>query len=256
MSSSTTNLGLTLPADGERLSLGVLNQNWSKIDAALGSKQYNIGMLTNATIESQLSDFANAHKGESNFVGTFYLSASAVPSDLPAQTNEWKYAYGLFRIRLVTNAGVFDGDVILYGWNTSNVCIRHVGNSVIAASWTQLAPYVSGVWTPQLYDLDTFKRNLGNGNYFKIGKFVVATLYVENPDLSGISTMMQIRNVPMDFVTGGMFYLAALTSGNGANQTIQGTTGKVYFRPNIVSTQLSNQTAPGIFSMTIFGVMN
>ena len=136
----TTYLNLKKPDGNENFDiLNDFNANWDKIDAAIGSRQYNLGMLTNATIESQMGTFASAHKGESNFTGSFYISASAIPSDLPEQTNEWKYAYGLFRIRLVTNAGVYDGDVILFGFNTSNIAVRHVGNSVMASSWLQVA---------------------------------------------------------------------------------------------------------------------
>jgi len=121
---------------------------------------------------------------------------------------------------------------------------------------TQKASYEAGTWTPHLYDLDTKLRDLPSGNYFKIGKVVIATIYVDNVDLSDISTMMQIRNVPMDFVAGGSFYMAGLTNGQGANNTIQGTTARVYFRPNITSSAVTTPTGAGVFSLVIIGFMN
>lgn len=58
MSSSTTNLGLTLPADGERLSLGVLNQNWQTLDTYAGTVNGKIN-TTNAQDMTNLNNVTN-----------------------------------------------------------------------------------------------------------------------------------------------------------------------------------------------------
>lgn len=174
---------LTKPASGERVSLSVINANTdnianniiglnNKINTNVGSKQYNLGALSSATIANQALAFCSAHTGESNFVGSFYLTASAVPSDLPAQTNEWKYAYGMFRIRLVNNSNISDGDIILFGWKTNNIAIRNIANSEIAESWSQLAltsqiektGYNMNQWFSALEDTDNSAYMWAQGN--------------------------------------------------------------------------------------------
>ena len=140
MSSTTPNLGLVKLAGTDNFSnANALAGNWDKIDTALASKQYNLGALTNSTIADQAIAFANAHKGENGFVGAFYLSAST-SSDLPAATNEWKYAFGQFRVRMSPQSGGADGEIVLYGFNTNNICIRSFANGTVNASWTQLPP--------------------------------------------------------------------------------------------------------------------
>lgn len=139
MSSTTPNLGLVKLSGTDNFSnANALAGNWDKIDTALASKQYNLGALTNSTIADQALAFANAHKGENGFVGAFYLSAST-SSDLPAATNEWKYAYGYFRVRMSPQNGSADGEIVLYGFNTGNIAVRQFANGTVAASWSKLA---------------------------------------------------------------------------------------------------------------------
>jgi len=119
-------------------------------------------------------------------------------------------------------------------------------------------------WTPQLYDLNTYVRELPTENvyvgYFKIGRIVFA-YYSGTCDLSGVSTMLQIRNLPMNVVLGGSAYFAALnqngTTVSGLNLVrsviVQGGTSYLYIRPNITSAEFSSASSTG-FSFMIIGV--
>lgn len=107
-------------------------------------------------------------------------------------------------------------------------------------------------WTPKLYDYQTYLRDLPNGYYLQIGRFVIASVNTNAADLSGISTMMQIRNLPMDFAYGGNVYIANL-SDQGASRTIQA--GESFLiRPNLISSAMSTPASPGWVSMLIIGV--
>ena len=56
MSSSSTNLNLTLPAGGERLSLNILNENWGKLDDFAGEhlNKVQTGVASKAALASLL----------------------------------------------------------------------------------------------------------------------------------------------------------------------------------------------------------
>ena len=110
----------------------------------------------------------------------------------------------------------------------------------------------SGTWTPQLYDYNTYLRDLAPGIYVKIGKFVFAWVSMNNPDLSGINTMMQIRNLPMASVLSGSIYIGGL-AGNGGQNTVQ-FASEVYMRPNITSAQITNPLQSGAFNLCVFGI--
>ena len=111
-----------------------------------------------------------------------------------------------------------------------------------------------GNWTPHIYDYNTLIRSMtvNCGTYIKIGKFCVAAINASNVNLSGINTMLQIRNLPMNTVIGGNLYIGNM-SGNAATITIQLTGGTVLFRPNITSSQFSNPSNVGYFTAMIIG---
>lgn len=180
MATYTSYLNLKKPEGGERYSLADFNANWDKIDAALGGKQYNIGQLTSATVADQLVSFANSHKGEHGFTGVFYLSGNAVPSDLPAQTNEWKYAFGFFRIRIAPQNGAADGEAVLFGFNTNNIAVRSMANGVVTGSWSQLATTSQIVydWGTKTTWLNEAERadSAATVQFTKFGKFVSITI--------------------------------------------------------------------------------
>lgn len=115
-------------------------------------------------------------------------------------------------------------------------------------------------WTPQIYDYETYKRDFPTttetiSKYVEIGNFVVA-FFIGNsssqPDLSGISTMLQIRNLPMSVVAGGMIYIGALAGVRElVIQAVQAP--QIYIRPNLKSSEFSNPAAPGIVTFVVFG---
>ena len=112
-----------------------------------------------------------------------------------------------------------------------------------------------GTWTPKLYDYTTYVRDLPASTYCEFGSIVVANINTNNPNLSGINTMMQIRNLPMDEVWGGNIYIGGMT-GAGSDRTFQ-TATYVYPRPNIKSSDITDAaTAPGWFTLLIIGKKN
>jgi hypothetical protein len=110
-------------------------------------------------------------------------------------------------------------------------------------------------WTPHLYDLNTFVRALPDQLYWRCGKIVVARLWGNNINFSGVNTMIQIRNCPMGFIAGGSVYIGALSKG-GADTTIQAATEGVYLRPNITSASFTDAANPGWVSMMLIGIEN
>lgn len=118
------------------------------------------------------------------------------------------------------------------------------------------------IWfTPHLYDLDTLVRSFpaNSASLHRINEHLgVIRIFTNNPNLSGISTMLQIRNLPsqVDTILGGSIYIASI-NGSGANQAIQGIGGgNIYIRPNIKSSDIANPTAPGWFTACIFCICN
>jgi hypothetical protein len=114
------------------------------------------------------------------------------------------------------------------------------------------------IWfTPHLYDLDTFVRSFpaNTGSLHRINEHLgVVRIFSDNLNLSGVSTMLQIRNLPsqVNAILGGSIYIAN-TSGSGAGQTIQGLGSSiVYIRPNLKSSNFSDPTTTGWFTACIF----
>lgn len=142
--------------------------------------------------------------------------------------------------------------------NTSGKTVRFYARHYYSdgwGSWVQMATTITGTWTPHLYDYDTLVRSLSTSSYMRIGDFVVAYIYISNPNLSGISTMLQIRNLPMTTVWGGSVYLSALQQSSLTRPIyIQPADGRIYLRPNVKSSEFSNPTSgSGVFSITVFG---
>lgn len=117
----------------------------------------------------------------------------------------------------------------------------------------------SGEWTVKLYDFQTYLRDIGTGYYYRIGNLVYAFFAINNPNLSGISTMLIISGYPfIKRMIMGQIYIAGM-SGNGGDRTLQAqysdTLANTYFRPNILSSNISNPTAPGMFTCCLVGVV-
>lgn len=71
-----------------------------------------------------------------------------------------------------------------------------------------------------------------------------------NPDLSGVSTMVQFRNLPAKNVIGSQVYIGTL--GTRVMNTQINTTYAIYPRPNIKSSEFSDASSPGY--VTFFAV--
>lgn len=182
MATNTTNLNLIKPAGSERVQISQINQNMdildekigavgntslqgqitnlgNRIDTEVSAKQYNLGQLTSDTLANQIYAFANAHRQMNGYTGAFYLSATAVPSDIPAQTNEWKYAHGHFHIRHSNATGVADGEIVLYGFNTNRIAIKNMANNVVTDNWA----IINGAYTfSNASDLYSFVTELNS----------------------------------------------------------------------------------------------
>lgn len=104
----------------------------------------------------------------------------------------------------------------------------------------------------EVYDLDTYKRTFTDAfEYFKIGHLIIGQVFKSNADLSGISTMLQLRIPVMSWVYGGGVFIATQPS-NGGELTIQASS-KVYIRPNWTSSKVSNPSNVGVFSCFFIG---
>lgn len=116
--------------------------------------------------------------------------------------------------------------------------------------------YIVGTWTPQLYDLNTYKRDFAEQKYYKIGKLYVMFLVQSNVDYSGITTMAQIRNLPCQACVGGAFYLQGLTiDAHKASKGdyIQPSGNVAYLRENVVSSDFTNASSSALTSGVLFG---
>lgn len=102
---------------------------------------------------------------------------------------------------------------------------------------------VSSSFTPKLYDLNTFVRDLPACNYFKIGKLYIMFLNFDASVIwTGVSTMIQIRNLPCQYCIGGTMYFQGLsTAAKDAHkgQYIQGSGSSAFVRDNVTSSDVS-----------------
>lgn len=211
---------------------------------------YYLGELKTAgkTIEAYYKDFANAHKNEYDIIGCFNITATNTPSDIPANSTEWIYSFGYFRIRNINNIGESNGVIELYGWNTGRLARRSVSNNTVSSTWV-IDGVIKGKWVPKIYDLNTDTGvTLGEQEYFKMDKLYILPIYHTMPTVS-IGTMLQIRNHPCDWIVGGQLYIANMT-GQGGDRTVQAS-NQIYFRPNI-----TGNFGGGIFSALLFGYDN
>lgn len=125
------------------------------------------------------------------------------------------------------------------------------GASEAGAAFTwdawQAVGAAKGIWTPTLYDYNTYKRDMPSQVYFKIGKLYVLFLYESPFQETTFSTMIQFRNAPCQNVCGGTVYVANI-GGQGGTWTVQGSGPSIYLRPNYKGT-----ISGGIFQGVFFG---
>ena len=118
--------------DKEADAINALN---SKLATELASKQYVFSTNSSYTLAEQVLAFCENHRGESNYTASFFMSASNAPSDIPANSNTWKYAFGEVRIRISPLSGGIDGVIILYAFSANQMAIRYIANSVVSSEW-------------------------------------------------------------------------------------------------------------------------
>ena len=117
-------------------------------------------------------------------------------------------------------------------------------------------------WTPKLYDMDTYKRDMPSSYYWKIGSLYIMTVSATNFDFSGVSTMIQIRNMPCTYCIGGTVFLQGLTStaksalkGIWIQGTQTNSKGAAYVRENVISSDFSNaSTGSQAAEFVFFGI--
>ena len=125
---------------------------------------------------------------------------------------------------------------------TTNLGLTKLAASDLAANFPTVenanldkldAQFTSGTFTPHLYDYETYLASLGEQTYIKVGKLYFFSINIRTTETYNISTMLQIRNFPCQYILGGNVYYAGTTNKFG-DRTIQ-TTGNpavALIRPN------------------------
>lgn len=260
MASTTPNIGLTRPVGTEKRSRAIWNNNFTILDT-------KIGAVGNTSLQAQVTalNSQKLNKYRHNISGASVITTTHISNAITACANAGYHggvAIEFYRTdqSIVTGTLYYNLTSALYGAGVLTSYYNDYMYSVFCVNGTitmkRLAEYESGTWTPKLYDLDTYLRDLsGTSGYIKLGGgLTFAYFYATDPNLSGISTMMQIRNLPMNLTIGGGIYINSLTGDEGGKRTVQSSNGRLYFRPNILSSQISNPTAPGYVSFWCFGI--
>lgn len=236
MSTQTSKLQLVKQANNENWSNDAHNANLQKIDdfaTTIDPKKNNIASLAS---DSTILNLA---------AGVYQIALSAESSYIPER-------WGTL---IIDRSNVTYG-CVMFNSTTGKTYTRHMnGTANWHDSWQQLAPYIAGTWTPKLYDYETYKRDLTPQVYFKIGNFYVMFIYQSNVDYSGITTMVQYRNLPCTACIGGTIYLQGRKQSiaKDIGSFIQGSGTKAYARENIVSTDFANPSSSGITNAVLFG---
>jgi len=112
-------------------------------------------------------------------------------------------------------------------------------------------------WSPKIYDLNNYVRDFPvGGQWIDLGglKFASCSQAGNGPDLSGISTMLQIRNVPIAHIIGGGAYFDFDMDRSSRAHVIQkADNGAIFIRPNVVSSDFSDASKPGYFLVWVLG---
>lgn len=112
-----------------------INTLSSQMATELASRQYVLSTNSASTLTEQILAFCENHRGQSNYTISFFMSASNAPSDIPANSNTWKYAFGEVRIRISPLSGGIDGVIILYAFSANQMAIRYIANSAVSSEW-------------------------------------------------------------------------------------------------------------------------
>ena len=143
---------------------------------------------------------------------------------------------------------VTDDDEVTFTSAMSNVELAEEINDLIDG-------LESKEWTAQIYDAETYKRDVTGLSYFKIGGLYIM-LMNGNFDFSDISTMLQIRNLPCAKCIGGTAYFGSIKSEYNLNAgvKVQGYNKRAYFRPNVNSAMFDTPENVTINQFIFFGV--
>lgn len=139
--------------------------------------------------------------------------------------------------------------------------IASISNGDSFSSGTNITPAVAmnviksmgahKTFTAKLYDYNTYIRDIPNQWYWKIGELIIVLIETTWNHTDDIQTMVEIRDLPCNVVS-GVCYIANLSgTAYGADRTIQGSGQWAYIRPNLKSSEMNN--TDGVFQLLIFG---
>lgn len=160
-------------------------------------------------------------------------------------------------------SGKLSTNKVAYNYTTQNAGYAldaRCGPAIKTAIDGVAAMKATNTWTPKLYDFDTYKRDLpGYAFWTDLGRIKIAYYFngASTPlDLSGVSTMMQIRGVPFNDVLNGIIYFSDFDiKGSKPPHVIQQTSnGAVHIRPNVTASMFPTPSNAGYINVIIFGV--
>lgn len=106
-----------------------------KLDDLTGFYYAGVASSSNS-IATVVATFAQDHANAGNQVGIFSCNHSSAPSDLPGNTQEWKYANGMIIVRNITSGGVIgSGSVVMFSWMTGKMAINGIYENALTG-WT------------------------------------------------------------------------------------------------------------------------
>lgn len=186
----------------------------------------------------------------SDFNDYYMPGVSRVSSDASAATmSNCPYAASGKLIRLARTTAASNGytlQIYIPSSSTQHIYIRNY-NAGSFTAWKEFAFMETGTWTPHLYDLDTKVLEGSPQTYYKIGGVCFAPYsFTLSTDLT-LETMLQIRNLPFANCWAGSFWSTSWGGGEGVPmRTVQPSSGRANFRPNIIGTFGSGKTFSGV----------
>ena len=200
MSSSTDNLGMTLPAESERLSLGVLNQNWGIVEDFAGLCMIDYGSKTVSAFQDALSTtMSDIKNGQTvsftvNFTDSVSPMSSGAHTGVATRNSSTRFNVILQRSGSDSNENYL-GSLTSNGWSWDKVATK----SQIDAINSQIAAiniFPNGTRIPDNSDVNSY---MTPGKYY-------------SPSTTTTSTM---SNAP---VAGGFSLLVVINGADWVNQ--------------------------------------
>lgn len=94
---------------------------------------FSIGVIRDESIEKAILSFIQQHKGQ-NVEASFILDGVTIPNDIPDRTVEWMYCSGKY-IGRNSFDDVYDGHIILFGYNSNRIACKPISNGDSVSSW-------------------------------------------------------------------------------------------------------------------------